>query len=80
MTLLYALHLFGKMRALTGVVLGSIGLFALQMRCTTVFHLPRHAFDLFPCDGIPKRGLSDPSLIAAAASYFVVLNGFEAWY
>jgi hypothetical protein len=81
MTLLYAFHLFGKMRALTGVVLGSIGLFAFYKYGTPQYFIcPATLLIYFLAMEIPKRDLSDPGLIAAAASYFAVLNGFEAWY
>src|SRR5262249_5676265 len=81
MALLYAFHLFGKMRALTGAVLGSIGLLAFYNYGTPQYFIcPTTLLIYFLAMEIPKRELSNPGLIAAAASYFAVLNGFEAWY
>jgi hypothetical protein len=81
MALLYTFHLFGKMRALTGVVLGSIGLLAFhKYGVPQYFICPITLLIYFLAMEIPKRDLSDRGLIAAAASYFAVLNVFEAWY
>jgi hypothetical protein len=81
MALLYAFHLFAKMRALTGVVLGSIGLLAFYSYGTPQYFIcPTTLLIYFLAMEISKRDLFDPRLIGAAASYFVVLNAFEAWY
>ena len=80
MALLYAFHLFGKMRALTGAVLASVILFAFFGGNPQYFICPTMLLIYFLAIVTPKRDFSDPRLITAAMSYFAVLNGFEVWY
>jgi hypothetical protein len=80
MALLYAFHLFGKMRALTGAVLASVVLFAFSGGNPQYFICPTMLLIYFLAIETPKRDFSDPRLITAAMSYFAVLNGFGVWY
>jgi len=80
MALLYAFHLFGKMRALTGAVLASVILFAFFGGNPQYFICPTMLLIYFLAIVTPKRDFSDPRLITAAMSYFAVLNGFLVWY
>ena len=82
MASLYGLHFFGRLRALAGTVLASIGLLAAyKVGNPPYFVCPATLLIYFlAVDRATYDGQSKYALVAAAAFYLLVLNVFEFWY
>jgi hypothetical protein len=81
MALLYALHFFGKMRALPGTVVAMLGLLAFYKVGNPQYFLCSASLLIYFLTVDRDRGtLQDRRLLCAAGSYLVVLNVFQVWY
>jgi hypothetical protein len=78
---LYALHFFGRMRALAGTILASVALLAAyKVGHPQYFICPATLLIYFLAVELPNDQRSKAGLVAATICYFVVLNAFELWY
>jgi hypothetical protein len=81
MASLYALHFFGKMRALPGTVLAMLGLLAFYKVGNPQYFLCSASLLIYFLTVDRDRGtLEDRPLLGAAAAYLLVLNVFLIWY
>ena len=81
MASLYALHFFGKMRALPGTVVAMLGLLAFYKVGNPQYFLCSASLLIYFLTADRDRGtLEDRPLLGAAAAYLVVLNLFQIWY
>jgi len=81
MASLYALHFFGKMRALPGTVAAMLGLLAFYKVGNPQYFLCSASLLIYFLTVDRDRGtLEDRPLLGAAAAYLVVLNVFQIWY
>jgi len=81
MALLYALHFFGKMRALPGTVVAVLGLLAFYKVGNPQYFLCSASLLVYFLTVDRDRGtLADRRLLGAAGAYLLVLNLFQVWY
>jgi hypothetical protein len=81
MTLLYALHFFGRMRALPGTVVAILGLLAFYKVGNPQYFLCSASLLIYYLTVDRDRGtLADRHLLGAAGAYLLVLNLFQVWY
>jgi hypothetical protein len=81
MALIYALHFFGKLRALPGTVVAILGLLAFyKVGNPQYFLCPASLLIYFLTVDRDRGTLADRRLLGAAGAYLVVLNVFQIWY
>jgi hypothetical protein len=81
MASLYALHFFGKLRALPGTVVAALGLLAFyKVGNPQYFLCPASLLIYFLTVDRDRGTLEDRPLLGAAAAYLLVLNVFQIWY
>jgi hypothetical protein len=81
MASLYALHFFGRMRALPGTVVAMLGLLACYKVGNPQYFLCSASLLIYFLTVDRDRGtLEDRPLLGAAAAYLLVLNLFQIWY
>jgi hypothetical protein len=81
MASLYALHFFGRMRALSGTVVAMLGLLAFYKVGNPQYFLCSASLLIYFLTVDRDRGtLEDRWLLGAAGAYFLVLNVFQVWY
>jgi hypothetical protein len=81
MALIYALHFFGKLRALPGTVVAILGLLAFYKVGNPQYFLCAASLLIYFLTVDRDRGtLADRRLLGAAGAYLVVLNVFQIWY
>jgi hypothetical protein len=81
MALLYALHFFGKLRALPGTVVAMLGLLAFYKVGNPQYFLCSASLLIYFLTVDRDRGtLEDGRLLGATGAYLLVLNVFQVWY
>jgi hypothetical protein len=81
MASLYALHFFGRVRALPGTVVAMLGLLAFYKVGNPQYFLCSASLLIYFLTVDRDRGtLEDRPLLGAAAAYLLVLNLFQIWY
>jgi hypothetical protein len=81
MAALYALHFFGKMRALPGTVVAMLGVLAFYKVGNPQYFLCSVSLLVYFLTVDRDRGtLRDERLLGGTAAYLVVLNVFQFWY